>query len=714
MERRPARSSNSTGIRRPWPVLLIALVLAPPAQAGSQLLVTAASVEADGMTARRVEALVAIRGSAGLQVAARAGRIDGLPGVGRLADLQLSCRGLETAGGRLHCDSGRLVGDLGQLGRQDAALGFALDANGDFHFRIARLALGGGGVEVAGTVTAGSWSAEADADGLRLADVAAMPMIGDLLPGGLQVEGVVSGAAAFSGSGEQLARATARLDLSKFGFADQSGALAGESLHGNLDLGLEPAAAPTEGWLVHARLHADGGQAYLEPVFLDVAQHPLDLDADGTVSARLDAMSIRRFTFRQSGIGAGEGSAELNLAGETLLQQARLRLGDLDLAGLVGVYAGPFLISTQFADLGGSGRVSGEVDVDAGLPSRLELELADVSLDSPRGALAVNGLSGHFSWFDEQLRNELAPRVDSELFKSVLEWRSARLWGIELGPARVPFTTTGNGFRLLDPVELPLFDGGLAIETLRIRHAGTPQMYVRFDAELKPVSVALLGRALGWPEFSGSISGRIPRLEMADGTVTLGGNIEAQVFDGAVTLRGLRLRDPLGQHPRLFADIEVAGLDLERLTSTFEFGLITGRLSGKVASLETFDWMPVAFDASFFSTPGDRSPHRISQRAVSNLSSIGGGSGGSVAAALQSGFLRFFDSFRYDRLGLSCRLVNDVCMMGGVAPAPNGYYIVKGQGLPRIDVIASQRRVAWTRLVGQLAAIMQSSGPVIE
>jgi hypothetical protein len=695
-------------------VLLIALALVPPAQAGSRLLVTAASVEADGVTARRIEAQVATRSSTGLQVAARAGRIEGLPGIGRLVDLRLSCLDLETAGERLHCDSGRLVGDLGPLGRQDTALGFALEANGDFHFRIERLALGGGGVEVAGTRAADGWSAEVGMDRVLLADVAAISIVGDLLPGELQVEGVVSGAAALSGNGERLARATARLDLSKFGFAEQSGALAGERLHGNLDLGVERAPVPTDGWRVHARLRADDGQAYLEPVFLDFGQHALDLDADGTLSARLDAMSIRRFTFRQSGVGTGEGSAELSLASETLLQQARLRLGSLDLTGLVSVYAGPFLVATQFADIGGSGRVSGEVDVDAGRPSRLELELTDVILDSPTSALSVSGLSGHFSWFDEQLRNELAPRVDSELFKSVIEWRSARLWGIELGPARVPFTTTGNGFRLLDPVELPVFDGGLAIETLRIRHAGTPQMYVRFDAELKPVSVALLGRALGWPEFSGSISGRIPRLEMADGVVTLGGNIEAQVFDGAVTLRGLRLRDPLGQHPQLFADIEVDGLDLERLTNTFEFGLITGRLSGKVASLVTFDWMPVAFDASFFSTPGDRSPHRISQRAVSNLSSIGGGSGGSVTAALQSGFLRFFDSFRYDRLGLSCRLVNDVCMMGGVAPAPNGYYIVKGQGLPRIDVIASQRRVAWTRLVGQLAAIMQSSGPVIE
>ena len=79
--------------------------------------------------------------------------------------------------------------------------------------------------------------------------------------------------------------------------------------------------------------------------------------------------------------------------------------------------------------------------------------------------------------------------------------------------------------------------------------------------------------------------------------------------------------------------------------------MITGRLSGRIVDLETFGWMPEAFDAFLYTPPDDDSKHRISQRAVTNLSSIGGGSGGGVAAALQGGFLKFFDDFRYDRLG---------------------------------------------------------------
>jgi len=155
-------------------------------------------------------------------------------------------------------------------------------------------------------------------------------------------------------------------------------------------------------------------------------------------------------------------------------------------------------------------------------------------------------------------------------------------------------------------------------------------------------------------------------------------------------------------------------LDLELVTSTFSIGSITGRLDADLKGLELFNWSPVAFDARLYTPPGDRSKHRISQRAVENIGSIGGGGAG-VTAALSSGFLRFFDDFNYDRLGLSCRLENNVCAMNGVAPAPNGgYYLVKGKGLPRIDVIGSSRRVDWPRLVQQLIAATKSGGPTVQ
>lgn len=690
---------------------LVLLCAASPGHAASRLAITAQSLAGSGVVARQVGITVAPSGPSALAVALRAARLDGLGTP--VADLRFECPQLVAADTGIACRAGRLSGNFGVAGRQDTPLRLSLAADGRQQVALPALALAGGAVSLEVELHGERWRASGEFSAVDLGRLAGLQPLAARLPAGTSAAGQASGSLQASGSGSDPARLQVRVAVSALSFANGAGTLAGEGLGFEADVRLAR-TPPAAGWSVGAQLTASAGQAYLDPVFVDVAARPVELQFSGRLAGDASALAVEQFRVRQQGVGLAEGTAELDLTGGTPLRSARLGLRDVDLAGAWSTYGSPFLVTTHFSDLEAAGRISGEVEVEGGLPKRVQLDLDGVIMDSVTGALGVQGLTGHLSWFDERTRNELGPRVDSAIFKSRLGWDAARLWGIELGPASIPFTATGDSFRLLDPVLLPVFDGGLAIETLRLRHPGTPQMYLRFDAQLRPVSIALITRALGWPEFAGTLSGRIPRLELEEGLVTLGGNIEAEVFDGKVTVRNLRMRDPLGRYPQLFADIDVEGLELEQLTRTFEFGAITGRLSGRVAALETFGWKPVAFDARFYTTPGDRSPHRISQRAVSNLSSIGGGSGGTVTAALQGGFLRFFDTFGYDRLGLSCRLANDICAMDGVARAGSGYYIVKGSGLPRIDVIGSQRRVAWTRLVRQLTAIAQSQGPVVQ
>ena len=76
--------------------------------------------------------------------------------------------------------------------------------------------------------------------------------------------------------------------------------------------------------------------------------------------------------------------------------------------------------------------------------------------------------------------------------------------------------------------------------------------------------------------------------------------------------------------------------------------------------------------------------------------------------------MRVFEDFPYKRLGIRCRLENGVCHMGGVAPAKQGYYLVEGQLLPRLDVIGYSDQVAWNSLVERLVAITKGETPRIE
>jgi hypothetical protein len=167
----------------------------------------------------------------------------------------------------------------------------------------------------------------------------------------------------------------------------------------------------------------------------------------------------------------------------------------------------------------------------------------------------------------------------------------------------------------------------------------------------------------------------------------------------------MTLTEPLGNAPRFAADVEMRNLDLDLLTRTFSFGNITGRIDASVAGLELVNWKPVKLDAKLQSSAGDY-PRKISQAAVQNITALGGAG---ASAAIQRSFLRFFEQFGYQRLGLSCRLERDVCRMGGVEDTPQGYVIVKGSGVPALSVMGYNRTVNWTDLVDRLKRIVQDN-----
>jgi len=182
------------------------------------------------------------------------------------------------------------------------------------------------------------------------------------------------------------------------------------------------------------------------------------------------------------------------------------------------------------------------------------------------------------------------------------------------------------------------------------------------------------------------------------------------VFDGYLAASGLKVLGPFGPLPRVMADIEARHLDLGMLTNTFSFGDITGYIDGDVKGLEMSGKQPLAFDARILSSSGDY-PKRISQRAVQNISSLGGAGAG---AAIERSFLHFFDTFGYEQIGLTCRLVNDICEMGGIpaeTSAP-GYVMVKGGGIPALSVIGYNRRVHWEELVSRLQAIIAGNSKI--
>lgn len=689
---------------------LLALVIAPErSTAVSELRLEIGDIDGGTWSAKAVVVRFAIAPDSTTLAEITASRMTLPAGMGSLDRVTVRCPDPIVREPEFSCKRARVTGAFAPLGAQD----FTVDAT--YHseqelltFSVASLKVGGGKLRLAGRWTPQGWQSTVDATPTSIAPLLQLAKPWFTLPEGFAAEGRVAFHIEARGA-ESLQKLDVRGKIEELTANNAEGTLATDKLSLTFDARLTPEG---EDWQIEGSTGTAKGQGYSEPVFIDFGEHALDATFKARWLAAREVLTLDTVKFEHQRIAHGTVRGDLDFAREPLLSALHVELAALEFPGAYASLLQPFLLETEFKDLTTSGEVRGTVDIAQGAPSALALTLDGVTMDDKAGKMSMRGLRGRVAWQSSDARK--SQPADAPQAESSLQWNGAKLYGVSGGAARIRFVASGADFRVLEPTTLPILDGGLAINTLSVRNFGTPDLSLRFDAELKPISMRLLSTAFGWPTFGGSIAGRIPNVTLEERVLSFGGDLEANIFDGRVVVNELRLREPLGAYPRLSANISMRNLDLEAVTGTFSFGSITGRLDGDVRNLELFRWEPIRFDARFYTPSGDKSKHLISQRAVNNLSNIGGGGGG-VAAALQGGVLRFFDSFRYSRLGLSCRLENETCYMDGVEPAAGtSYYIVKGSGVPRIDIIGNAHRVNWNRLVGQLKAMQEAGGPVVK
>src|SRR5690606_36466047 len=270
-------------------------------------------------------------------------------------------------------------------------------------------------------------------------------------------------------------------------------------------------------------------------------------------------------------------------------------------------------------------------------------------------------------------------------------------YGLEFGAARLPFASADGVLRVRDAVQVPLMGGTLGLRDVTIRppqgEAGTD---IRFGLRLDDIDFGKVSLALGLPAFQGRLSGDIPLAHYAGDRIDFDGGLSLGIFDGRGAISSLALERPFGTAPSLSADIAMDDLDLLRLIEVLGFGSITGRLDGRIEGLRLVDWTPVAFDARFITDAAPGVRQRISQRAVQNISSVGDAS---FITSLQGQLIGLFSDFGYRRIGIGCRLENQVCAMSGLHSAGNAFTIVEGKGIPRLDVVGYNRAVNWPTLM---------------
>lgn len=540
-------------------------------------------------------------------------------------------------------------------------------------------------------------SAEGHLENTRIAQVRKLIAPWVSLPGTYSIDGRVDAdVKALRRSGALQLQLDAR--TSDLNFSNEGGTIVAEKLASRVKA---TARQTGKGLEIAGMLESGAGQVLAGPVLLDFGANPLQLDVRGRMldqTLQLDEISIA-----QKNLLISHGQAQMRFGASPTIAHARMDIASVQFPAAYTSFLQIALAATDFGTLAASGTASGAIEIENDRLARIDAQIDNLDLKDDQTLFSMSDLRGALHWI---------AGTDASVEPSHLAWSEAHAYGLSGGAAQLDFRAHGFGFELIREARVPVFDGAVVMHALAARNVGSSEAELDFDAHIEPISMPLLSKAFGWPELSGQLAGRIPGLTYRSHVLALNGDLTANVFDGTITGRNFRLRDPLGPWPRLYADITARRLDLELVTRTFSIGSITGRMDADLKGLELFDWSPVAFDAQLYSTPADRSKKLISQKAVTSISSIGGGAGG-VTKALQSGVLRFFDQFRYDRIGINCQLRNEVCLMTGVEPRGDGYYIVKGRGIPRIDIIGNSGRVDWPRLVTQIVQGMRSENVIV-
>lgn len=630
---------------------LFVMLAVPVIASASGLWLQVADIAAPDFSARGIRVTLPENGSADFQLASLTVQQR------EFYNVRLHCGEFTLTSARVACGRGRL--DL----MPDAALNFDY-AFDEKRLKLALSAKSGESWQISGQ--SGAWQVQLHKAQLRRL----APFFPPEIP--LPAEGILNGSL-------DIGDFSARADLQLAEVSFSSGPHAAEKLCGDIRFSARQSGA---GWNWQGSIDWLSGELYWQPLYLKGGHQ---LVGSGRINDK--RLSIDAATALLPEVGRVAFSAEWQ---EGSLVSGALHGTGLALDKLFEVYAKPFLDKGLLVE----SSLQGVADVDAqyrgGALQSLKLKLTEAGIADAEKRFSLFGVSSDLNW---------QANVPGS-FEIVFAGGS--LLGAPIGKGLWKVRTDGYKYDVTQ-ASLPILDGRLDLRDFHL-HRMSDAWHWNFSAVLLPISMEQLSLAAGWPKMLGTLSGRVPNVSFDGNEIYADGALLFNVFDGTVVATGLKLSDAFGRVPRLSGTLVMRNLDLDMLTRTFAFGSMLGRIDGDINALQLQNWQPVKFDAHLYSSKGNY-PRKISQNAVQNISSLGGEG---AAAAIQRSYLRFFENFGYERIGIRCLLRNDLCQMGGIEEGNQGSYaIIRGGGIPAISVIGYNRAVSWNELISRLRRVTQ-------
>ncbi len=564
------------------------------------------------------------------------------------------------------------------------------------HFNIQNLKLAKGRLSVSAKQIGKNWSVNIKSKGLQLKSLKSLLSKIELTNIDIS-KGYINADIEWIGNDNGLTKLIVNSNAQHISLQANEGRLVTESLNINFDL---LAKYKNGVWQWENSNKINQGELYIDPVYIEIKDEALTLKSQGVFDKNGNII-IHQARLNHPGV------IDLNIDG-VIQQKAEFRIDSAsvsadikDLENFTAQYISPFVEQTTFEGINLKGQLHTKIEVIQSKLHQLSVDFLNLVVTDDKKRIAIDNAGGIVNW-----------SIASDfLTPSTIHWDLLHIRAIPIEAGQLKFLLKNKSIQLLEQTSIPLLGGVIDINQFNWHRQKNDEPKVFFEGGISHVSLQQLSNVFGWTPLSGKISGYIPGVHYENKTLTVNGELSVNVFDGIIKIKKLASSGLFTDFSRFYMDMEIDNLDLHVITQKFEVGGMEGRVSGYINNLYLENWEPVTFYAWLGTPENDNSRHRISQKAVQNIASIGGGG---AADVLSRGFLKFFDTFGYDKLGFGCYLHQGVCQLMGVEAAEQGYYIVKGGGLPRIDVVGYNPQVDWKVLMQRLSRITATDEIVVQ
>ena len=467
---------------------------------------------------------------------------------------------------------------------------------------------------------------------------------------------------------------------------------------------------------VTAGIDAHGGEILMDRFYFNLEETPFSAQCNGIYQGNEKSLALQNLSVAMKEIAKAHVTGTLSQAGTEYEGNLSVTIPDTPLkTPFQRLIQEPFQTEKPaLARTKLDGILSGKIALTKKRSQWVTRGICiwkDGSMSYGDSILNVSGI--HFSlpiWFTNVID---APATQN--LTGGLSVRSIRLPFLPEQGLDIPFEAAANQWIMPTTTTLAVPGGTIDVGPSRIMGLLEPSPVIQSALHFKNLQLESILKDL-WPNPpKGIAKGIMDPIYVVDGNLQSKGKIEADIFDGTLTLSQVSARG-------LFTALPVYGLyarwhhlNLAEMTEGTSFGKIDGSLNGYAKKLEVSNGQLQRFDLLLNTVEADDIPQKISVKAVDNIARLGGGQSPFVGMAGM--FVSLFKEFPYKKIGVHATLENDVFRIHGTIREDGREYLVKRGFFSGVDVINQSRdnRVGFKDMLKRINRITSSKGgPVIK